>query len=69
MSVCVCVYFPAYLSLLWLCDNDLSRLDGGSLLSRGLLALLLALLLTLHLDLTWLLSQGEVVLNRLCWGH
>lgn len=53
------VYSPVYLSLLWLRDDDLSRLDGGSLLSSGLLALHLA----------WLLSQGEVVLNRLCWGH
>lgn len=56
------MWFQKYLSLLWLCNDDLAGLDGGGCLSAGLLGLLCAL----HLYSSWLLGQSEVVLYRLC---
>lgn len=54
-----------YLSLLWLCDDDLARLDGCGRLGARLLGLLRAL----HLHGSGLLGQSEVVLHRLCWSY
>lgn len=52
------------LTLLRLCNDDLSRLDGGRRTGG-----LLALLLSLDLDSSGLLSQREVVLDRLRRSH
>lgn len=53
--------FKKYLSLLWLCNDDLAGLDGGGCLSPRLLGLLCPL----HLHGSRLLGQSEVVLYRL----